>query len=71
MKPILNFVTLVLITGIIIFVSCKKEKSCEGCTDKNKPPISIAGPDRIIALPTDSILLDGNPSSDQDGRISV
>jgi hypothetical protein len=70
MKPILNFIALVLITGIIIFVSCKKEKSCEGCADKNKPPISIAGPDRIITLPTDSILLDGSSSSDPDGSIS-
>jgi hypothetical protein len=69
MKRILNFVTLILITGIIIFVSCKKEKSCEGCTDKNKPPISIAGPDRVITLPTDSVLLDGSNSSDPDGMI--
>ena len=45
--------------------------SCEGCANKeNKPPISIAGPDQLITLPTDSILLDGRTSSDPDGSIS-
>jgi hypothetical protein len=54
-----------------IFFSCKKETSCEGCNENNKPPIAIAGPDQVIALPTDSILLDGRNSSDPDGTISV
>ncbi len=70
MKPILNFFTLVLIIGIIILVSCKKEHSCEDCADKNKPPIAIAGPDQVITLPTESVLLDGSSSSDPDGIIS-
>ena len=76
MKPVINFVTLVLITGVIIFVSRKKEKSCEGCATNatgniNKPPTSIAGPDQVITLPTDSISLDGNASNDPDGIISA
>lgn len=56
--------------GIILFFSCKKERSCEGCRENNKPPIAIAGPDQVITLPTDSVLLDGNSSSDPDGIIS-
>ena len=53
-----------------IFFSCKKETSCEGCRDSNKPPIALAGPDQVITLPTDSISLDGRSSSDPDGTIS-
>jgi len=57
---------------IIAFTSCKKETSCEGCADikHNKPPIAVAGPDQLITLPTDSILLDNRTTSDQDGSIS-
>jgi hypothetical protein len=62
-----------LIPSIIvggICISCKKEKSCEGCKENNKPPTAIAGPDQVITLPTDSISLDGRSSSDPDGTIS-
>lgn len=57
---------------ITILICCKKETSCEGCASnkENKPPIAIAGPDQLITLPTDSILLDGRTSSDPDGSIS-
>jgi hypothetical protein len=56
----------------MIFISCKKEMSCEGCAgdNNNKPPIAVAGSDQLITLPTDSVLLDGRTSSDPDGRIS-
>ena len=57
-----------LLTGI--FLSCKKERSCEGCRENNKPPIAIAGSDQVITLPTDSISLDGSTSNDPDGTIS-
>lgn len=70
MKPILKFIALVLVTGALVYVSCKKERSCEGCRDGNKPPIAIAGSDQSIALPTDSFTLDGAASSDPDGTIS-
>lgn len=68
-----NFVYIFILTvaGIMIFLSCKKEPSCEGCREWNKPPIAVAGPDRVITLPTDSVLLDGSSSSDPDGKISV
>jgi len=49
---------------------CKKENSCEACDNKNKPPVSIAGNDIFINLPTDSILLDGSASNDPDGNIN-
>jgi len=58
------------ISAILIFPSCKKEYSCEGCVGKNKPPVANAGPDQVISLPIDSVLLDGRSSSDSDGRIS-
>ncbi|HEV8273637.1 MAG TPA: PKD domain-containing protein [Chitinophagaceae bacterium] len=68
-KIFLQLITLSF-TGAVIFISCKKEKSCEGCRDTNKPPIAIAGPDQVITLPTDSISLDGSASNDPDGTIS-
>ena len=70
MKPILKFATFVLLIGILVLLSCKKEKSCESCNKANQLPIANAGPDRIITLPTDSISLDGNASNDPDGIIS-
>jgi hypothetical protein len=75
MKFSLKNTGIILIVLTMVNVFCKKEKSCEGCANNstgntNKPPISIAGPDQTITLPTDSILLDGSSSSDPDGIIS-
>ena len=61
---------ILIINAIIFFFSCKKETSCEGCKENNKPPIAIAGPDQAITLPTDSVSLDGSASNDPDGTIS-
>jgi len=52
------------------FYSCKKESPCEGCRDRNKPPVANAGPNHVITSPTDSISLDGSASNDPDGMIS-
>lgn len=68
MKKIFHFIILIITTAGI-FISCKKETSCEGCKG-NKPPIAIAGSDQVISLPTDSISLDGSASNDPDGTIS-
>src|SRR4030095_13714497 len=68
MKTIITHLLIVSLT-ILIIVSCKKEKSCEGCIG-NKSPIAIAGPDQVITLPTDSVSLDGSASNDPDGTIS-
>ena len=62
----------VIVATVISFDSCKKKDiSCENCNETNKPPIASAGPDQVITLPTDSLLLDGSASSDPDGTISV
>ena len=53
----------------LVFCSCKKNESCEGCINGNKPPVSHAGPDAVIVLPTDTTLLDASASNDPDGKI--
>ena len=71
MKPVIKIAAFILIISLVIFISCKKETSCEGCAIKsNKPPIAVAGPDQVITLPIDSVLLDGRSSSDPDRNIS-
>jgi hypothetical protein len=62
------FSTLALTT---ILLPCKRELSCEGCNQNNQSGLAIAGPDVIITLPMDSVLLDGRGSSDPDGKISA
>src|SRR4030095_212916 len=70
MKLILKIAAFVLLTGALIYVSCKKEYSCENCRETNKSPFANAGKDTIIILPIDSAMLDGSTSSDPDGTIS-
>jgi hypothetical protein len=70
MKPLIRFVTFILLIGNVIFISCKKEYSCDECIGDNRSPIANAGPDQVITLPTDSVSLDGRQSSDPDGTIS-
>ena len=70
MKYIIRYVIISVLIIDVFLISCKKEKSCEGCIDKNKPPIAIAGPDQVIILPIDSASLDGSASNDPDGTIS-
>ena len=65
----LSFILFAFITCSLC-ISCKKERSCDGCISINKQPIAIAGPDQLIILPIDSVLLNGSSSSDPDGRIS-
>lgn len=69
MKKYLQLIVLISCIGYFVFISCQKEIS-RGGSNRQKPPISNAGPDQVITLPTDSILLDGRSSSDPDGRIS-
>ena len=71
MNTILKIAAYIFLPCAVIFSSCKKETSCESCATKsNKPPIAVAGPDQVITLPIDSVLLDGRSSSDPDGSIS-
>lgn len=75
MKQLFQTVALALTLAVFVFYSCKKDNSCEGCHIQplirytNKSPIAVAGSDRTIILPTDSILLNGSLSNDPDGRI--
>ena len=69
MKHLFQSATVIFLSIILTFCSCKKDRSCESCKT-NKAPLAIAGPDQTIALPTDSIFLDGSASNDPDGRIS-
>jgi hypothetical protein len=76
MKHIYHILTFLLFIACLIFYSCKKERSCEGCqtnqstVNTNKPPIALAGTDQTVNLPTDNILLDGSASNDPDNNIS-
>lgn len=73
MKKSLTLFLKVLITGLTIFYSCQKEKSCEGCKVKNHPPVANAGSDTTITLAcgsTASATLNGNGSTDPDNNLS-
>ena len=70
MKKIFFLQLFLIAVDFLIFISCQKEISWDLLGNINKPPIAIAGPDQVITLPTDSISLDGNASSDPDGKIS-
>ncbi len=76
MKKIFFLLVVQAVVCTLIFISCKKEYSCENCGSNpptggtNKSPISNAGADQTIILPIDSVSLDGSASSDPDGTIS-
>ena len=63
------FSLFLLFAGLLFLFSCKKELSWENY-ERNQPPTANAGPDKVITLPTDSVLLNGSGSSDPDGNIS-
>lgn len=60
MKSALKFISYTLLTGILFFLSCKKEYFCESCSGTNKLPITNVGADQTITMPKDSIVLDGS-----------
>ena len=51
----------------LFFLSCESDDFCESCRETNQPPTAIAGPDQVITLPNNSILLDGSSSTDPEG----
>jgi hypothetical protein len=59
-----------LITGAVTFYSCRKEIPSRGTADGNKPPVAIAGQDQVITLPTNTITINGNGSTDPDNDIT-
>jgi len=66
MKTLLRFTVFTFFLGILANFSCKEEYP-----DLNdfKPPTANAGPDQMISLPKDSVVIDGRASSDPDGTI--
>ncbi len=70
MTPILKIAACIFLLWVMIFISCKKEHSCENCSGKNQQPIANAGNDAIIILPVDSAMLDGTASTDPDNNIN-
>lgn len=73
-ETFLSFFILIIAAGI--FSSCKKDPAPGGNNplppggDTNRPPVANAGADQIITLPTNSVLLDGNASTDPDNNIT-
>jgi hypothetical protein len=71
MKPLTKISVFLLLAAALFQPSCKRELSCEHCNEKNnQPPVAKAGPDQIITLPKDSVLLNGTASTDPDGNIT-
>jgi hypothetical protein len=60
----------VLITIVILMISCHKNVVEVINTPKNKPPIANAGGNIILTLPQRNTDLDGSGSSDPDGTIA-
>ena len=52
----------------MLFISWGIREACLSClfsfTDEDKPPVSKAGKDVVLHLPTDGVVLDGRESSD-------
>lgn len=71
MKKLLSLKITVFITVVIIFYSCKKENNTQVQNPGvlNHPPVANAGQDQTIALPRNSVNLDGSLSSDPDNNI--
>ena len=57
------------VLSTLIILSCEKEKSCEGCSQTNKPPIAKAGNDQTITLPVNNVALNGSASTDPENSI--
>jgi len=55
-----------LLLFFLIIVGCNREISCENCLE---PPVAIAGEDRVIVFPKDTIVVDGTASYSSYGKI--
>jgi hypothetical protein len=70
MKRPLEFVLYLILMSTFGFISCKKDTG-ESPVSVNQFPLAHAGPDKLIILPNDSVVLDGSTSSDPDGTIAL
>ena len=69
MKLILKFGAVVLMVGVLVHISCKKEKTLATSSQARKlAPIADAGTDQTIMLPVDSVTLTGK-GIDIDGSV--
>jgi hypothetical protein len=68
MKKLFYGLRFLLVIESLSFFSCHKP-GIERCPDNNRPPIANAGPDQVISLPKNNVLLDGS-STDPDGNIT-
>jgi hypothetical protein len=64
------------VLSFLLFTRCKKEMSCEQCTDNipiagNHPPVANAGTDVVVVWPADSATLNGSASADPDNNIKA
>lgn len=66
MRNFLISVLLLIAAANILFYACKRDRTLRG----NKSPIANAGLDQAVLTPTNSVLLDGTPSVDDDGTIT-
>lgn len=73
MRTMLKFAAGLFLTGMLIFISCKKKIDvlCSGCAGSNKAPVAKAGANLSIVLPLDTAILDGSASIDPDGIITA
>jgi hypothetical protein len=74
MKQLITFTVFLSITFFAI-VSCKKQIAVTPPeilppVTQNQPPVARGGPDQTITLPINSVLMNGNGSSDSDGIIA-
>jgi hypothetical protein len=73
MNPVLKLACFIFLSGIIFFISCKKEPdqvTTPPPTSGNRPPVANAGSDQTIILPVNSVTLDGSSSTDPDKNIA-
>lgn len=68
MKKLFSGLRFLLLIETLSFFSCHKPGN-ERCPDNNRPPIANAGPDQVISLPKNNVLLNGS-SVDPDGNIT-
>jgi hypothetical protein len=70
MKKIIGIIATLSILMFALLNSCSKDNSIFN-NNKNKPPLANAGYDQVTVLPKDSVALNGEGSSDPDGKISA
>jgi hypothetical protein len=74
MKQQLKFIAFILFTGVVINLSCQKEKGLQTSSPgntPNRPPVANAGLDQTIIIQNNVVTLDGRGSTDPDKNITA